>query len=526
MPNCEVCCESFNKSTHKKVICNYCNYDVCTTCTKKYLLGLSQDPHCMNCKNAWNRENMEANFTKKFYTTEYKAHRENIIFERQLSLLPETQPYVEISRKKVELNNENDLLKKEMKDYIKKSRTHSIQNTYQFTPDELIAWHKMQCKFRKKIECLKISIETNNTIIRLVIGRDTVKAERRQFVRHCPSNDCKGFLSTQWKCGLCDAKVCSKCHEIKSETEIENDNHECKPENVASAELLAKECRACPKSGCGAMIFKVSGCDQMWCSQCHTAFSWKTGQIETGNIHNPHYYEFQRQNNGGIVPRAPGDNLCGGLPEYYTLSAHLCTILNLSVREVYVKANDTPELVTLKLLYNKISTIHRMHGHIEHVELPRYRPNNQIENHRDLRINYMLNIITKEHFKTELYKREKDTNKKNEITMVLQTYQNIIMESIIEIMNIRTIAELTELYERMDKLRIYINECLLKISNRYGNVTPQITSTWQLSSTGIIKNELKLKQQEAARKYTNTLGFGVAVPTEAQPPIETVAAVI
>jgi len=49
----------------------------------------------------------------------------------------------------------------------------------------------------------------------------------------------------------------------------------------------------------------------MFCTACNDcAFDWVTGRIETV-IHNPHYYEFQRQLHGGQAPRVPGDILCG-----------------------------------------------------------------------------------------------------------------------------------------------------------------------------------------------------------------------
>jgi len=43
-----------------------------------------------------------------------------------------------------------------------------------------------------------------------------VKSKKaRVFVRACPNNDCRGFLSSHWKCGLCELYTCSKCHVLK-----------------------------------------------------------------------------------------------------------------------------------------------------------------------------------------------------------------------------------------------------------------------------------------------------------------------
>ena len=43
-----------------------------------------------------------------------------------------------------------------------------------------------------------------------------VKSEKK-FIKPCPVNDCKGFLSSAYKCGVCNIFVCSKCHEIKGD---------------------------------------------------------------------------------------------------------------------------------------------------------------------------------------------------------------------------------------------------------------------------------------------------------------------
>jgi hypothetical protein len=124
--------------------------------------------------------------------------------------------------------------------------------------------------------------------------------------------------------------VCPDCFEIIGHNkEID---HVCKEDNLKSAELIKKETKGCPK--CGVRIFKISGCDQMWCTECKVAFSWNTGKIVVdGVIHNPHFYQYMQNNNTGgvgvgvgVAPRNPGDVLCGGLLSIHNLKfiqAHL-----------------------------------------------------------------------------------------------------------------------------------------------------------------------------------------------------------
>lgn len=50
--------------------------------------------------------------------------------------------------------------------------------------------------------------------------------DRKKFIRHCTRDGCKGFLSTAWKCGICEWYSCSKCFIPKAK---EHDAvHECK----------------------------------------------------------------------------------------------------------------------------------------------------------------------------------------------------------------------------------------------------------------------------------------------------------
>ena len=91
---CSVCFEPFNKSKNLKVDCKGCNGDeyACRKCCKDYIIKTSQqDPSCMFCRSVWDREFMNSYLTKKFVTKDLKEYSENLLFERQVSLLPETQ---------------------------------------------------------------------------------------------------------------------------------------------------------------------------------------------------------------------------------------------------------------------------------------------------------------------------------------------------------------------------------------------------------------------------------------------------
>ena len=168
----------------------------------------------------------------------------------------------------------------------------------------------------------KISIGINNLISRLksvniwisshgyldAIARGTTcetddeSGEERTSSRSCSRPGCSGFLSTRWKCMVCELITCRQCGVSKNNP----DSHECLPDDVASMELVRKDSKPCPK--CSSMIYKISGCSQMYCVKCFTAFDWTTLRIERGRIHNPHYYEIQRQLSAdGQIPREAGD---------------------------------------------------------------------------------------------------------------------------------------------------------------------------------------------------------------------------
>jgi hypothetical protein len=127
------------------------------------------------------------------------------------------------------------------------------------------------------------------------------KTTSGNYIVNCQIEDCIGKLGNDGQCGLCKHQFCVDCMKEWFS------GHECKKEDVDTVNELRKNTRPCPT--CNIPIYKTEGCDQMWCVKCHTTFSWKTGAISQGVIHNPHFYHQRQQ-----AMRTPGDIPCGGLP--------------------------------------------------------------------------------------------------------------------------------------------------------------------------------------------------------------------
>jgi hypothetical protein len=311
---------------------------------------------------------------------------------------------------------------------------------------------------------------------------------RRTFIRPCPSLDCRGFLNINYVCGICETNVCSRCHEIKQ------DEHTCKPEDIESAKAIIKETRACPK--CAVPIYKIDGCAQMWCSMCKTAFNWNTGRIETGNIHNPHYYEWLRQNNNGAIPRAPGDAPCGGIP-------HIRDIMAWIETKHALQQNRSPKISGLHRNHNynktelSILDIHRLMNHIQEYEIPRlgyiYQAN------ADLRVKFLLNEISEKEFRQQLFVREKNNRKKETIRQVMQLFVNASQDIIRNYISVAPQLESPDhLHKELVQLVSYCNDSFKKVSLQYQCRVPTITHRYYIDN----KTFHKKTKEEASTSTT------------------------
>ena len=423
--NCPICTNL--SRTKSWVTCPKCKFACCRSCTKKYLLSAPDiNPKCMSCKYSWDFEFVSDNTDYEFHDITYRERRCKVIMERERSLLPATQPYVVTEKKITSLQDEYDRL-------LAKSKR--------------IAQKLAEVNRDKKLIRDQLNAAKRGTIL----DKAVEPVANNKFNGNCPQPDCKGFLGSNYVCGLCEKKACKKCRQVKHK------GTECDPNTIETVKTLAMDTKRCPN--CGIPIYKISGCDQMFCTKCHTAFDWKTGKIETGRVHNPHYYEFVRRTGGDI--REPGDVRCGGVVPVHTLRNALADA------GIDRKMNDN------------ISNAHRATAHNRDIAMRRYLTNEVSENtHRDLRIKYLCGDIDEKRWFSLLKKREKEREKKRAISMILTMYIDTIEEIFNNMCIVKTKDEINKCVVQLTDLKVYSNEYLTKLAKRFKSQIPVISEDW------------------------------------------------
>ena len=435
---CSICCEKFNNSTHFKVECNGCDTQdaACRTCCKTYILNSQNDPMCMFCKTPWEREFMIKNLTKTFVDKDLKRHSEELFVERQISLLPDTQKDAIKEKKIREIKKQLDLVQKEkdrLKELIKEQ--NDIFQAY--------------------------SLELQ----RLHYGTSTGDTSVVNFTIKCCNEMCNGFLNTDYHCEMCETNFCKMCMEIKEE------GHICNEETKATVQAIKKQAKPCP--GCGEMISKIDGCDQMWCVKCHIQFSWRTGQQMQGYNHNPEYFRWLRET-GQDIQRNPLEN---GHGEQNVCGVHLDavyitrTVMNLFPNQVFIR--------------DAFSNMYRFYRHVEWlIGTFQGRAENSNGSLLQLRVKYLLKDIGREQWKFEIQKIDKQ-NKKNIM------YENIwrlvftVLQSTFEKFAVYTREQKNpqnykELIDECIKFKKYANNSFINVSNTFGSQTcPGISKEWR-----------------------------------------------
>lgn len=434
---CDVCC----LYSDNYISCSYCDAEACEKCHQTFILDQFQDK-CMFCNKTWNFEFMQKNFKESWLEKTYKDKKKTLLFEKEKALLPATQQDMkkDEEKKKIELKYKKAI--ERIKEYGTQLRKLFKQNNVD--QDEILALESAIEKMRHKMDLLVI---------------ENSELENKQVVEQrathpCSKDGCRGFLEKDFKCGICSSQHCKKCR-----TEIDDDEeHKCDPNTLETIKMMEKDTKPCPK--CAVPIFKIEGCDQIWCVQCHTAFSWKTGKIDNGPIHNPHYWQYLRQEGKEAeeLNRRYGENVGGG-----QMRDNPCLDLNNVMMVAEGKAFE----------------VCRVLSNIREYELPKFT---RVVDNKDLRYRYLQNDIDEKNLKMTLYRREKKQNYNTELSQILSMVYDASKDVLVDMFREAWVgrsmpknrSNFSKIYKekKADILKIctYASSEMEKLSSRYGYV--------------------------------------------------------
>ena len=196
--SCNICTNVFNKGTRMKVVCQKCEFESCKTCIRSYLVTTQTGPNpcCMNC---------HANYPLKFLVTnlnrswvlggKYKDTRTEALLDVEIGKIPDTMQAAETEKARRVLEQETQRFRKRIRELEAEKIRYSnaiIVNDY------LQRGREPPDRFR-------------NDLNQGVPIRHAKEENKKKFIMACPSDECKGFLSTGYKCGLCQNFTCSAC---------------------------------------------------------------------------------------------------------------------------------------------------------------------------------------------------------------------------------------------------------------------------------------------------------------------------
>ncbi len=274
---CSICADYYTAVLRRKVVCKFCSKDACTKCIEHYLLSRPEDAHCIHCRVNYSDAVLAEICTKTYLQQTYYRHRQEVLVNRERANLPALQDEAQRIRRMRERMEKERALEDELAGMKNEHREYIIQHSVLYA--KMMEKIKQGQDTKEEKEMLKGMGEKEKVLGQQMVakrreirearhmryvGEDEDEAgqeekkedEKRKFIRRCMKTGCQGFLSTAWKCGLCDYYSCSKCFTVRGP---EHDSpHTCKKEDLETAELIRSDSKPCP--GCGEFINKYTGC--------------------------------------------------------------------------------------------------------------------------------------------------------------------------------------------------------------------------------------------------------------------------
>lgn len=489
---CPICIN--NIKSNRVCECPFCKYTTCKECLSTYLLyedNVVRDPHCMNCRAGWTREHLATLMGQDFIDKKWKKYRQDILFERAKARHPIIQRQMRV--KAYRLCLQQDIEESKLKLFRMRRELDALNNVNVLPEAQDITFDvdKEMIAIQMYAEKLKSKIKTK--IIKKTPAAPTptptpapdalVPAEEDSNIMNgrCVNEECRGFMN-KGKCGMCGVKVCKKCKEVME------DGHKCNEDVLQTLAMIRKDCKHCPNPACQVLINKISGCDQMWCTECHSVFSWRTGKlIETTAIHNPHYYDWMFRT---------GNNT------------------NIQQQQRPMCQNDVVDIRWITSQFPRDSDVMQLlvEAHRRIVEITDWRnmAGNNIHDRNDLQRKrmkqeddhgerYLLKLTDEQMYKKRLQEIEKNNEKEDNIINVKLMLKQA-SDDIFRQLTRNDANKASDVYRQLNQLREHFNDAMLGISNLYSScVVPQLSVDWK-ETTNLMIYKRQLDQAEKDKK--------------------------
>jgi hypothetical protein len=388
----------------------------------------------MDCKKPWSNEYVMETFSSTWVKKEYLPHMAQLLLEQEKMLLPETQSLANNALQIQELQYQVSMLplNKKLETLFKK--TPNI--LYEKIKERNVTKHRLQDKITK---------------LRGDAPKTSVVAKKR-YVMKCPYDGCRGYVTDAFVCETCAEETCQHCRLPHF------DNHKCNDVDLVNMREILSSTMNCPR--CYVPVFKAGGCDQIWCSQCHVTFSYATGKIDDGPVHNPMYFEYLASRPQGMTPIELENIACGDLPTLEVFLGHV---------QFQIRNNlEQQHRLNYEQSHNYFD-IYRQKIHIERVALP-YYSQDRVKDNVDLRVKYLIGDITIDQWCNSLLLRQK---KRMKYMAILQLFQTtiVILNDIIRKIYITVIYD-TNLIKEYHVVCGFLQENLTKICTIHGGTIP------------------------------------------------------
>ena len=247
----------------------------------------------------------------------------------------------------------------------------------------------------------------------------------------CPASTCRGFV-TLGQCGVCRSKVCLECRELKE------DDHMCSAETLETLKAIQQDSKPCPS--CTTNIFRIEGCNHMFCTNCRTHWDWISKRI-LSNSTNHHYLRSEKFNQQAIR-------------------------LTRECRPVGVDKSLVPHSKIFKYLYTDGDSAQSI------LRAFQMEKNTTIYTEAliQIRINFLNKTITEKEAAAKVYVAEQQFHKKCDIADLCEMYLSTLLD-LQHVWRAENFRE-SKVHDLLTNLLEMCNEASQSIFKEYGGVVP------------------------------------------------------